>query len=328
MTLLSVFAVCHAQSVAISGTVKNSEGNSLENVMVRLGKPDLKTKTRWDGSFTLQGTINSDQKGMATTATRIDDALLFTKEGYQLYRLAVTNPDTSGIQATMTPFVFGSVSDIDGNVYRTVRYGNQEWTVENLKTTTYNDGTAIPYVPDSATWCNIYLTASPTPAYCIYGGTKAKSAKYGVFYNWYAVNTGKLAPKGWRVPTDADWNTLQNYLIASGYNYDGTTTGNKIAKSMATTYNWDSSTLEGAIGNDLSKNNASGFSALPGGLRHWGGSYFSLFLERTLTYLWSSTECDSLRAWHCHIDCHKSHIDRITHNKNTGFPVRIVRDVE
>jgi uncharacterized protein (TIGR02145 family) len=148
-----------------------------------------------------------------------------------------------------------------------------------------------------------------------------------LFYNWYAVHTGKLAPKGWRVPTDADWDTLQNYLIAAGYNYDGTIKGNRIAQSMATVGEWGSSTLEGAIGNDRSKNNSSGFSALPGGLRHWGGSYYSLFEEQILTYLWSATEYDYVRAWHRSLDCNKGFFDRVFHHKNTGFPVRIVRDV-
>ncbi|MBN1756759.1 MAG: fibrobacter succinogenes major paralogous domain-containing protein, partial [Chitinispirillaceae bacterium] len=182
------------------------------------------------------------------------------------------------------------------------------------------------YVPDSASWLNIYLNGLTTAAYGIYGADVASQAKYGVFYNWYAVGTGKLAPKGWRVPSDADWDTLENYLIRHDYNYDGTTSGNRIAKSMAAQWDWDSSTLDGAIGNDLSKNNASGFSALPGGLRHWGGSYYSLFSERKISYLWSSTEYDSLSAWHRYLDCHNSYFERIYHHKNTGFAVRVVRD--
>jgi uncharacterized protein (TIGR02145 family) len=227
----------------------------------------------------------------------------------------------------MAPLTTGTIRDVDGNSYRTVRFGHQEWTIENLKTTKYNDGTPVTNVPDSASWLDIYLTGSSTPAYGIYGGDSPQRAKYGLFYNWYAVHTGKLAPKGWRVPTDADWDTLQSYLIAGGFNYDGTTKGNRIAKSMATGGSWCTSTLEGAIGNDRSKNNASGFSALPGGLRHWGGSYYSLFEEQILTYLWSSTEYDSVRAWHRYLDCNKSFFDRLFHHKNTGFPVRVVRDV-
>ena len=127
----------------------------------------------------------------------------------------------------------GTVADADGNVYQTVRIGNQKfvaqvWTVENLRTTKYNDGTPIPHLTDSVAWINDTLGA-----YCYYLDTTSGNIikKYGALYNWYAVDTKKLAPKGWHVPSDEEWNTLQDYLIANGYNFDGTTTGNKIAKS-------------------------------------------------------------------------------------------------
>ena len=114
-----------------------------------------------------------------------------------------------------------------------------------------------------------------TPAYCFYDNATdtLEQKKWGALYNWYAVNTGKLAPAGWRVPTGADWDTLQNYLIANGYNYDGTTTGNKIAKAMAAQTDWHESTHDGAIGNNLSTNNRSGFSALPVSYRTESGSF-------------------------------------------------------
>jgi uncharacterized protein (TIGR02145 family) len=411
--LLISAAGCFAQTVGISGIVRDKEGKGIGAVSVRLGKAGLSTLTSADGSFSLGGTAFDypfllednrisfkvekpvevrvealDIEGSVVVAhgqvisaeehsimlprfsndmhthritikdqeysfmdrsrllprmgmdsswkrrapgkeagARIDDALIFSKTGYQLYRLPISRSDTSAIRITMAPLTTGTLSDVDGNSYRTIRFGHQEWAIENLKTTKYNDGTPITYVRDSAAWLKIYLTGSSTPAYGIYGGDSPQKAKYGLFYNWYAVHTGKLAPKGWRVPTDADWDTLQNYLIAGGYNYDGTTKGNRIAKSMATVGDWRSSTLEGAIGNDRGKNNASGFSALPGGLRHWGGSYYSLFEEPILTYLWSSTEYDSVRAWHRYLDCNKSYFDRLFHHKNTGFPVRVVRDV-
>jgi len=162
------------------------------------------------------------------------------------------------------------VVDIDGNAYATVAIGNQVWTAENIRTTRYNDGAEIPHVTVDSVWAEL-----STPAYCFPRNTTdtLEQKKWGALYNWYAVNTGKLAPAGWRVPTGADWDTLQNYLIANGYNYDGTTTGNKIAKAMAAQTDWHESTHDGAIGNNLSTNNRSGFSALPVSYRTESGSF-------------------------------------------------------
>ena len=97
-----------------------------------------------------------------------------------------------------------TVTDKDDNVYHTVTIGTQTWMAENLKTTKYNDGTAIPLVTDSTAWTSLL-----TPAYCWYNydATTYKNT-YGALYNWYAVNTGKLAPIGWHVATDAEWTTL------------------------------------------------------------------------------------------------------------------------
>jgi uncharacterized protein (TIGR02145 family) len=214
-----------------------------------------------------------------TKATaRIDDALLFIKEGYRLYRIAVTKTDTVGLQITMVPLDTGTVTDADGNIYKTVRIGNQVWTAENLRTTKYNDNTGIG------------------GSHHFYNNTTdaASKKKWGAVYAWAAVKTGKLAPKGWHVPTDAEWDTLQNYLIANGYNYDGSTSGNKIAKSMAATTDWQVSTENGALSNDLSINNASGFSALPAGWRYWMGDYQD---QKLSAYWWTSTPYDGTYSY-------------------------------
>lgn len=219
-----------------------------------------------------------------------------------------------------------TLKDPDGNTYATVTIGSQVWTVENLKTTKYNDGTPIPHVPDKAAWYNLYLTNSTSAAYCYYENNSANKDKYGALYNWYAVNTGKLAPKGWRVPTDADWDTLQNFLIANGYNWDGTTSGNKIAKAMAAQTDWASDNGPGSIGNDLSKNNASGFSALPGGFRGNQGpfsdqSYYAVW--------WSATEFDASNAF-CRALLYffAAHLSRNDDNKSWGYSVRLLRDLD
>jgi uncharacterized protein (TIGR02145 family) len=212
----------------------------------------------------------------------------------------------------------GTVSDIDGNVYRTIVIGNQEWTLTNLKTTKLNEGTAIPNVTGNTEW-----GALTTPGYCWYNNDFANKEKYGALYNWYTVNTGKLAPAGWRVPETTDWIKLEIYLIANGYNYDGTTTGNKIAKSMAAMV-WTSSTNVGAIGNNLIINNKSGFSALPGGYRLYLGNFY---LQSSYGSWWSATEHDATSAWYRLLLCVNDYLYRVNDNKSCGFSVRLVKDL-
>jgi uncharacterized protein (TIGR02145 family) len=217
--------------------------------------------------------------------------------------------------------VTGPVTDIDGNVYQTVKIGNQVWMTENLRTTKYNDGTAIPLVTDMDAWADL-----AAPGYCYYANTTDTRfiKKYGALYNWYAVDTKKLAPKGWHVPTAAEWDTMQNYLMTNGYNWDGTTTGDKIAKSLATKTDWDADTNPGTIGNDLSKNNKSGFSALPGGYREGGGyfdgvGYFS--------YWWNATEYNASYALYRILYYDQPNLLLYgTCRKDCGFSVRLLRD--
>jgi uncharacterized protein (TIGR02145 family) len=97
-----------------------------------------------------------------------------------------------------------TVTDIDGNVYKTVKIGTQTWMAENLKTTRLNDGTAISYVPQNAQWVNVN-----GPAYCwLYDDLTYYNSPYGALYSFYTVASGKLAPKGWHIPTQAEWETL------------------------------------------------------------------------------------------------------------------------
>jgi len=216
-----------------------------------------------------------------------------------------------------------TVTDIDGNVYNVIRIGTQLWTVENWRSTKYNDGTAIPHVTDDSAW--EMLT---TPGYCYYNNaTNADTIKkWGALYNWYVVaptNPKQIAPSGWRVPTDAEWDTLRNYLITNGYNWDGTTTGNKIAKSMAAKMDWLNSTTTGTIGCNLSINNTSGFSALPGGVRVYDGSFYG---QGGSGYWWSATEIDSSHACSRSLYCYDESLLRYLNYKSCGFSVRLVRE--
>ena len=212
----------------------------------------------------------------------------------------------------------------DGISYDSIVYGTQEWTVENACNITYRDGTPIPEVTDPTQWSNLTTGAW---SYIDNDPTKPR------LYNWYAVagihdadpNTPnkEFAPEGWHVPSDAEWTTLENHLIANGYNYDGTTTENKIGKAMASTTGWFSSEAAGAIGNDQSLNNSSGFNAFPEGFRYDYGSFNN---EGSNAVFCSSTENDANLAWFRLLIYNYSYLYRYYNNRQYGFSVRFVRD--
>jgi uncharacterized protein (TIGR02145 family) len=218
----------------------------------------------------------------------------------------------------------GTVTDQDGNTYDYLTYGDQVWTVDNAEMVTYRDGTPIPEVTDPTQWSNL-----TTGAWSYYNNDPTKPR----LYNWYAVmgihdtdpNTPnkEFAPEGWHVPSDAEWTTLENYLIANGYNYDGTTTENKIAKAMASTTGWISSTEPGVPGNNQSLNNSSGFNAFPEGFRNNVGSFY---YEGNDAFFWSSTEFNTNSAWFRDLYYGVSFLSRSNNFKQYGFSVRFVRD--
>ena len=198
----------------------------------------------------------------------------------------------------------GTVSDKEGNVYSTVTIGTQEWMVENLKTTKYNDGTDIPLVTDDHEW--IELT---TGAYCWYNNDAATYENpYGALYNWYAVNTGKLCPTGWRVPTDAEWTELTDYL-------GGTSVAGGKLKESGTTH-WNSP--------NTGATNETGFTALPSGYREYHGTYNYVGYNG---YWWSSQEYSTTNAYYRFMSYSGSGIFRNYVYKRFGLSVRCLRDL-
>ena len=220
----------------------------------------------------------------------------------------------------------GTATDQDGNNFEWINYGTQDWAIENAEVVTYRDGTTIPQVSDATEWSNL-----TTGAWCYYDYDSTKPR----LYNWYAVMgihdddestaNKEFAPVGWRVPTDAEWTTFENYLIANGYNYDGTTTENKIAKALASTTGWDSDTTTGTIGNDQNSNNSSGFNAFPQGVCSSAGVFM---FEGATTKFWCSTEFNSEYARYCILN-YNNQKQRITiEQKPSGNSVRFVRDAQ
>ncbi len=208
----------------------------------------------------------------------------------------------------------GTVTDIDGNVYRTVVIGNYLWIAENLKVITYNNGTKIPNITDSILW-----TGLTTGAYCWYhnDGTNAKT--YGALYNWHAVNTGRLCPNGWRIPTDEEWKNLEgNADTRFGQGnpvwdeQDGR--GKDAGKRLKATSGWST----GGSGTDKV-----GFSARPGGERCSNGRFF---VAGRSGFWWSSTGYSESFAWYRNLIYGLDDMYRNIHPKWMGFSVRCLRD--
>jgi uncharacterized protein (TIGR02145 family) len=223
---------------------------------------------------------------------------------------------------TPKEIVYGTITDQEGNSYKTVTIGTQTWMAENLRTKIYNDNSIIPVLSVAKDWI-----AAQNGAYCNYNNDSTLVNSYGRLYNWYTVNTGKLSPKGWHVPTDVEWTILENYLISNGYNYDGTTTENKIAKSLAATSLWYESDVVGSIGKNVPTNNSSGFNAVAGGDR--GGSDSNgYFLNRySSCSWWSSTDfrADATKATNLSFDSWSLNNNGV-YNKGCGLSVRCVKD--
>ncbi len=194
---------------------------------------------------------------------------------------------------------YGTVNDYDGNVYKTVQIGTQTWMAENLRTETYNQGTAIPFVTDRTKWA-----ALATSGYCWYNSS---SDFYGALYNWHAVDTGLLCPVGWHVPTDTEWTILTDYLGGE------TLAGIKLKEPE--TLHWSS----------LNSNttNESGFTALPGGYRNYQGIFANI---RQMGYWWSSTKDGSSYAVYRALAGNYSNVDKNISFIKSGFSVRCLKD--
>jgi uncharacterized protein (TIGR02145 family) len=277
----------------------------------------------YGSSVTTQGSSPKLLAKQAKVMAAMNDVLAAMKTGYLNYRCVQYNFDTTGIKIKMIASA-GTVTDTDGNVYQTVKIGNQVWMTENLRVTKYNDGSTIRLETSDITWGNVAM-----PKYCFYNNTTNSDSikKYGPLYSWHVVsptNPKKIAPTGWHVPSEAEWDTLQNYLIAKGYNWDGTTTGDKIGKSLAANTDWDTyMTTLGTPGYDLTKNNSAGFSALPGGYRD-GNGFFNQ--QSYLGNWWSVTEVDATGAWSRILVFGLIELGRVISNKINGISVRLVRD--
>ena len=196
-----------------------------------------------------------------------------------------------------------NVKDIEGNVYKTVTIGKQVWMAENLKTTKFNDGTAISLVAEDQAW-----GALTTPAFCWYNKDAAVNKNtYGALYNWSTVSTNKLCPKGWHVSTDAEWTALTTYLGGESV------AGGKLRETGIT--HWEKP--------NTGATNESGFTTLPGGYRNNHGAFANIGF---FGFWWSATEYVPTASWCRTMGCAGSDVLRIYSLKKNGYSVRCIQD--
>ena len=207
-----------------------------------------------------------------------------------------------------------TLNDLDGNVYNTIIIGSQVWMAENLKVTHYRNGEPIPIVTSNTGWAGL-----STGAYCSFDNNNSNVNDYGLMYNWYAVNDNRnLAPEGWHIPTEDEWQQLDRYLGMSNSEIDGTyqrgsDEGGKLKETG--TSHWNSP--------NTGATNSSGFSALPGGYRTNDGSFYSI---GDFGFWWSSTEYVIGAVWVRMLYHNSSLVDRATIHTSYGYSVRCIMD--
>jgi uncharacterized protein (TIGR02145 family) len=238
----------------------------------------------------------------------------------------------------LCPIIFaqetGTITDIDGNAYKTVKIGEQWWMAENLKTTQYRNGDAIPTGLSNSQW-----QGTISGSYAIYPHSDVEGINsdeemveaYGKLYNWYAVDDNRgLCPEGWRVPSDGDWSALVDYVVAQGYPdsniVGGAGNALKSRRQVNSPLGAPWATSEHPRWNFYSTHqglDVFGFSGLPGGYRSSNGNYYSVGIYG---HWWSSRQTSNRHAWLRSLYFINGNVYRYGDDKRLGRSVRCMKD--
>lgn len=215
----------------------------------------------------------------------------------------------------VVPLETSSVVDHEGNVYQTVKIGNQWWMAEDLKVTSFRSGLSIDEVVENEAWAN-----TDEPAYTTFQNQDVALVP-GILYNYHVVNSNEeIAPEGWHIPSDAEWKELEQFLGMSAsqqdeVNWRGTDQGDKL--KVAATEGW-------LFYEEVWANNESGFSAFGGSSRFFQGPFGVPGLKGS-GFWWTSTD-EQGYGWYRYLDYKKSGIFRHFGHPNYGFSIRCVKD--
>ena len=222
-----------------------------------------------------------------------------------------------------------TVTDIDGNVYKTVQIGDQTWMAENLRVTNYNNGDVIPMGLSNAEWRN-----TTEGAYAVYNNDNDMLEAYGNLYNGFAVDDARgLCPEGWSVPSDDEWTQLVDYVISQGFLNEWNNPG---GAGSALKSCWQVNSPEGGDCNtsehprwDADDTHSGfdefGFSALPGGYRSTDGDFGDIGSNGSW---WSSSEYSSENNYGRGIGSYVGSVGRGNASKKNGYSLRCVRNIE
>lgn len=265
---------------------------------------DNKTSEPIDLSFT------SYMTGLTPNTTYYVRAYVVTNVGISYgNQIAFTTASTFSPILFNPDLTYGTISDIDGNKYKTIQIGTQTWMAENLKTTKFIDGSEIPNVTSQSEWSNLTY-----PGSCWYNNEQDYTSGFGALYNWYAVHTGNICPEGWHVPSDSEWSVLVDYL-------GGMDAANPKLRETGTNH-WQSVTSDAT--------NSSGFTAIPAGIRF---PYLGFMNLGVVIRMWTSTAGSSsgnalmIDWWYMNDDSGTSWSgDRGESNLTEGASVRCLKN--
>ena len=315
-------------SATVGGNVSDEGGSSVTETGIYWGtssNPETTGTKLSIGNGT--GAFSTTLTGLSANTTYHIKAFAINSQGEALgSETSFTTNSSSGGET-------GTVTDYDGNVYKTVKIGNQWWMAENLKVTHYPNGDAIPHVTDNTAWANLGDN-NTDDAYCFYNNNaNGEKDIYGALYTWAAAmgdnavsstanpsGVQGVCPDGWHLPSDAEWKQLEMFLgmsesEANSTGLRGTNEGSKLAGNADL---WNNGNLE-----SNAEFGTSGFSALPGGYRSYGDSFYDV---GNLGSWWSSTEGSSSSAYSRYLGYNYAYVSRYNFTKSLGFSVRCLRD--
>jgi uncharacterized protein (TIGR02145 family) len=316
-TALGLFTVQLGSSVPLTG-VNWSIGNKFMQVELNTGSGFIDIGTQQLLSVPYALYAKQSENGISNITTSGDTLYLISGDFLIIPGISdgnntsgVSGPHTCGALKVHNPNrTYGTMSDQEGNIYKTIIIGNQEWMAENLNTSTYRNGDAIVTGLSNTSWQN-----TTDGAWVYFNNDASYACPYGKLYNWYTcVDSRQLCPAGWHVPSDLEWATLTNFLGGSFL------AGGK----MKSAGNTESDSGLWFSPND-GANNSSGFSGIPGNYRSTNGEFGGNGIG-SIGFWWTSTEDGNTISYCRSLDDTNGLANRVSNNNHYGFSVRCLRD--